>query len=186
MNELALFCGVLGGGLGSRLLDTQVVCAVENEPYCIEVLLRRMEDGSLPSFPVWDDIKTFDGEPFRGVVDIISAGFPCQPWSVAGPRKGTEDERNLWPDTCRVIGEVRPGRLLLENVPGIVGYLPTVFRDLALLGYDAKSGTISAAEAGAPHTRNRWWCMAHSNDNAETERGECQVATKAGSSRNAR
>ena len=162
MNELALFCGVGGGVLGGRLLDTQVVCAVEREPYAIEVLLRRQEDGSLPPFPIWDDIKTFEGFPFRGFIDVVSAGFPCQPFSEAGKQEGEDDDRNLWPDTARVIGEVRPRTVLLENVPGLLrSYGGTVLGDLSALGYDCRWGTVSAQDAGAAHLRKRWWCVAH-------------------------
>lgn len=185
-HELALFAGLGGGILGGLVLGAKVVCAVENDPYCIEVLLRRQEDGSLPPFPIWDDAKTFDGHPFRGFTDVVTAGFPCQPFSIAGQQQGEDDDRNLWPHTCRIIGEVRPRTVLLENVPGIVGYLPTILRDLAALGYDAKSALISAAQAGAPHRRNRWWCVANANGQHETERGERQTAAKAGSSRRTR
>lgn len=120
LRELALYAGSGGGILASILLGHQIICAVEIEPYCREVLLRRQWDGVLPLFPIWDDARTFNGEPWRGVVDIITAGFPCQPFSVAGRRQGEADERNLWPDTIRIIREVRPRHVLLENVPGLL------------------------------------------------------------------
>lgn len=91
MNELALFTGTGGGLLGSRLLGWTPVCAVEKESYCREVLLRRQRDGLLDLFPIWDDIRTFDGSPWRGAVDIVTAGFPCQPFSAAGTRRGELD-----------------------------------------------------------------------------------------------
>jgi DNA (cytosine-5)-methyltransferase 1 len=84
MNELALFAGVGGGILASQHLGHRVVCAVERDPYCREILMRRQEDKSLPVFPIWDDIDTFDGKPWNGIIDVISAGFPCQPFSIAG------------------------------------------------------------------------------------------------------
>lgn len=118
--ELSLFAGIGGGILGSQLLGWRVVCGVEIDPYCREVLLRRQEEGILEPFPIWNDARTFDGKPWHGVVDIITSGFPCQPFSVAGRRRGADDERNMWPDTIRIIGEVRPRYALLENVAGLL------------------------------------------------------------------
>ena len=106
MNELALFAGAGGGILGSQLLGWRVVCAVEKDPYCREVLLRRQEEGHLEPFPIWDDARLFNGHDWRPLVDIVTAGFPCQPFSVAGQQKAQMDDRNLWPDTFRVITEV--------------------------------------------------------------------------------
>lgn len=162
MNELSLFAGAGGGILGGVLSGFRTVCAVEKEPYCREVLLRRQRDGVLPLFPIWDDIRTFDGRPWRGAVDIVTAGFPCQPFSVAGKRLGADDERNLWPDTIRIIREVRPRFAMLENVPGLVsgGYLGRVAGDLAEAGYDSRWDCLSAAEVGAPHRRARFWLVA--------------------------
>jgi len=135
------------------------VCAVEIEPFCREVLLRRQAEGFLEAFPIWDDVRTFDGTPWRGVVDVITAGFPCQPFSVAGLRKAEGDNRNMWPETIRIIREVRPKRALLENVPGIIssGYFSQIISDLAKAGYDSEWRCLSAAEVGAPHKRNRLW-----------------------------
>ena len=163
-SELALFAGALGGGLGSWLLGRRIVAAVEIEPYAREVLMARQEDGTLPPFPIFDDIDNFDGTLFRGKVDKISAGFPCQGWSVSGRQLGEKDPRNKWPDTLRVISEVRPSEVLLENVPGIRKYIGTVVSDLATLGYDSEYGIVSAREAGAPHLRKRWWCIAYPRD----------------------
>lgn len=163
MNELALFAGAGGGILGTKLLGWRVVCAVEINPYCREVLLRRQEEGILEAFPIWDDVRTFNGKPWRGKVDVVTGGFPCQPWSVAGRQRGESDERNLWPDTLRIVGEVRPEWVFLENVPALLahGYFGTILRDLSQSGYDAKWKVISAAEVGAPHLRNRVWIVAH-------------------------
>ena len=162
MNELALFAGAGGGILGTRLPGWRVVCAVEIEPYCREVVLRRQEEGILEAFPIWDDVRTFDGKPWRGIVDVVTGGFPCQPFSVAGKRKGAMDERNLWPDTLRIIREVRPRWCLLENVPGLLhsGYFGTILGGLAESGYDARWKVISAGELGAPHRRDRLWIVA--------------------------
>jgi len=163
VDELALFAGVGGGILGSLLSGHRVVCAVEIEPYCREVLLRRQEDKTLPPFPIWDDIRTFDGKAWCGKVDIISAGFPCQPFSVAGRQKGKDDERNMWPDTIRIIREVQPKCCLLENVPGLLNfaYIRQVFGDLAESGFNCEWDCISAASQGAPHIRDRLWIVAN-------------------------
>jgi len=106
MRELSLYTGSGGGLLGTHLLGWQTVCAVEIEEYARDVLLKRQKDGLLPKFPIWDNAKTFNGEEWRGRVDVVTAGFPCQPFSVAGKRKGELDERNMWPDTYRIIREV--------------------------------------------------------------------------------
>jgi len=165
MNELSLFSGYGGFSLGLRLtgMDIRTVAYVEIEPYCQEILKARIRDGFLDDAPIWPDISTFNGAQCRGVVDIITAGFPCQPHSTAGKRKGKDDARNLWPDTLRVIREVGPSYVLLENVPGILsnGYGGTVVGELSDIGYDCRWGIVSAAAVGAPHLRKRWWCLAH-------------------------
>jgi len=180
VNELALFAGTGGGILGSGRIGHKVVCAVERDPYCIEILLRRQEEGHLPVFPIWDEIRSFNGKPWNGIVDVVSAGFPCQPFSKAGLRAGTDDERNLWPEVARIIGEVRPRYVFLENVPAVVQHLGGVLSgDLARLGYNAEWGVISARDAGAPHIRKRWWCVAHSNgERLEGQRVLSQCARK--------
>jgi DNA (cytosine-5)-methyltransferase 1 len=164
MNELALFSGAGGGILGGLLCGFRTVCAVEVDPYCREVLLRRQEEGILPPFPIWDDIRSFDGAAWAGAVDIVTAGFPCQPFSVAGKRRGKDDERNLWPDTIRVISEVRPEWILLENVPGLLSteYIWQIAAEISEAGYYCAWDVISAAEVGAPHRRARWWLVGHS------------------------
>lgn len=163
MNELALFAGAGGGLLGSRLLGWRTVCAVERDPYRQAVLLARQADGSLDPFPIWDDVRTFDGRPLRGLVDVVSAGFPCQPFSVAGKRRGDADERNGWPDTIRIIRDVRPRFAFLENVPGLLAhkYFGTVLGDLAEAGFDAEWCVLGADDVGAPHRRKRVWILAY-------------------------
>lgn len=175
MNELALFIGGGGGALGSELLGHRIVCAVENDPYCREVIMRRQEEGHLPAFPLWDDARTFDGKPWSGVVDLVTAGFPCQPFSFAGKRRGVDDERNLWPETYRIIQEVGSGYVLLENVPGIRKYLPVVIRDLRRAGYTVKRPVIVAAAAvGAGHIRRRVWIFAYNESQCERS-GLCSI-----------
>lgn len=164
MNELALFAGAGGGLLASRwLLNWRTVCAVEIDPYRQAVLLARQADGLLDPFPIWPDVRDFDGRPWRGIVDVVTAGFPCQPFSVAGRRRGADDERNRWPDTIRVLREVRPRFALLENVPGLLAheYVRTIFGDLAEAGFDAEWCVLGADDVGAPHRRKRLWILAH-------------------------
>jgi DNA (cytosine-5)-methyltransferase 1 len=165
LRELALFAGCGGGLLGSRLLGWRTVCAVEIEPYRREVLMRRQRDGLLDVFPIWDDVRTFDGRAWRGAVDIVTAGFPCQPFSIAGKKRGGEDERNGWPDTIRIIREVGPRFALLENVPGLLvhEYFGTVLGDLAEAGFDAEWCVLGADDVGAPHRRKRLWILAYSD-----------------------
>jgi DNA (cytosine-5)-methyltransferase 1 len=129
-----------------------------------------MAEAHLDQAPIWDDLKTFDGEPWRGRVDCITAGFPCQPFSLAGSQKGVNDERWLWPAIERIICSVGPRFVFLENVPQLVrGGLPFVLADLAELGFDAEWGLHSAAEVGAPHKRERFWLLAYAPSFDERE-----------------
>jgi DNA (cytosine-5)-methyltransferase 1 len=165
LNELALFAGAGGGILGSHLLGNRTVCAVEIDPYCREVLLRRQEEKHIPPFPIWDDARTFDGEPWRSIVDLVTAGFPCQPFSEAGLRLAEKDPRNMWPETIRIVREVGPQHVLLENVPGLLrtGYFGAILRDLSDAGFDAEWRIVSAGECDAPHLRKRLWIHAYAN-----------------------
>jgi len=165
MNELALFAGAGGGILGGHLLGWRTVCAVEWDPYAASVLLARQNDGILPPFPIWDDVQTFDGRPWRGIVDVVSGGFPCQDISAAGKGAGIDGERSgMWREMARVVGEVRPRFVFVENSPMLTRRgLETVLGDLASLGFDARWGVLGAADVGAPHKRDRIWIVAHSN-----------------------
>ena len=162
MNELALFAGAGGGILGGHLLGWRTVCAVEWEAYPASVLCARQNDGLLPSFPIWDDVQTFDGKPWRGIVDVVSGGFPCQDISAAGRGGGIEAERSgMWKEMARIIGEVRPRYAFVENSPMLTSRgLGTVLRDLAKMGFDAEWGVLSAADVGANHKRERIWICA--------------------------
>lgn len=163
LNELALFAGAGGGVLGSHLLGWNTVCAVERDAYAAQVLAQRQNDGILKPFPIWSDITSFDGKPWKGVVDVVSGGFPCQDISAAGKGAGIDGERSgLWAEMARIIGEVRPKFVLVENSPMLVGRgLTRVISDLAKMGYDAQWTRLSASNFGAPHQRDRLWIVAH-------------------------
>lgn len=163
LRELALFAGGGGGILGGHLLGWRTVCAVEWDPYAASVLLARQNDGVLPPFPVWDDVRTFDGRPWRGRVDVVSGGFPCQDISVAGGGAGIDGERSgLWSEMARIIGEVRPRYAFVENSPALLTRgLGRVLGDLAALGYDCRWTVLGAADVGAPHKRDRFWLVAN-------------------------
>lgn len=165
MNELHLFAGSGGGILGGILLGHTTVCAVEIEPYCREVLLQRQRDGMLPRFPIWDDVRTFDGKPWRGRVDAVCGGFPCQDISAAGKGAGITGERSgLWSEMLRIVSEVRPRNVFVENSPMLtIRGLGVVLGGLAQMGYDARWGVFSAADIGARHIRERIWILADTN-----------------------
>ena len=161
MHELALFAGAGGGILGGKLLGWRTVCAVEWEPYPASVLAARQNDKVLPSFPIWDDVQTFDGKPWRGIVDVVSGGFPCQDISTAGKGDGLDGERSgMWREMARIISEVRPRYAFVENSPMLVTRgLERVLADLTKMGYDSRWGIISAADIGANHRRDRIWIV---------------------------
>lgn len=162
MNELALFAGAGGGILGGQLLGWRTVAACELEPYPRECLLARQRDGQLDRFPIWDDVCTFDGKPWRGLVDVVSGGFPCQDISSAGKGAGIEGARSgLWKEMCRIICEVRPRYAFMENSPMLTSRgLGVVLGDLAEAGYNAEWMVLGAADLGAPHQRDRIWILA--------------------------
>ena len=162
MNELALFAGAGGGILGGHLLGWRTVCAVERDAYAAQILAQRQTDGLLPAFPIWSDVCSFDGRPWKGLVDVVSGGFPCQDISVAGNGLGIAGSRSgLWRQMARIIDEVRPQLIELENSPLLVGRgLAVVLGDLTEMGYDAWWGVVGAADLGAPHQRNRIWVIA--------------------------
>ncbi len=177
MNELALFAGAGGGILGGILLGWRTICAVEIDPYCRSVLLARQRDGHLPRFPIWDDVRTFDGRPWRGHVDVISGGFPCQDISCAGRGAGISGPRSgLWSEMARIISEVRPRFVFVENSPLLVRRgLAVVLGDLAEMGYASRWGIVGAHHVSAPHRRNRLWLVANADRTRLEERqGECQ------------
>lgn len=165
MRELALFAGAGGGILGGKLLGWTTVCAVEINAYCARRLLQRQNEGHLAPFPVWDDVCTFDGRPWRGVVDVVSGGFPCQDISSIGSRLGISgNQSGLWTEMFRIVTHVQPAWVLIENSQHLrTRGLGRVLRDLDGLGYDTARGVFGAEDCKAPHRRNRMWIVAHTN-----------------------
>lgn len=163
MNGLALCAGYGGLEIGIERVfpDYRTVCYVEGEAFAASHLVKKMEEGRMDNAPIWSNVRTFDGKPWRGKVDILSGGFPCQPYSGAGKQMGKEDPRDLWIDFVRIIGEVRPRFLFFENVPNIVKWrLNEIVLDLDLLGYHAAWCVVAASDVGAPHRRKRWFLFA--------------------------
>jgi DNA (cytosine-5)-methyltransferase 1 len=163
VNELALFAGAGGGILGGHILGWRTVCAVEFDAYAASVLVARQNDGSLEPFPVWDDIRSFDGRPWERRVDVVTGGFPCQDISCAGKGVGIDGERSgLWREMHRVVCEVRPAFVFVENSPMLTSRgLGRVLGDLASVGYDAEWTVLGADDVGAPHRRERIWILAY-------------------------
>ena len=161
---LSLFSGIGGLDLGVRqAVPARTIAYVEREITAARVLAARAEEGLLDEAPIYADIESFPAERFAGKVDGIIGGFPCQPFSVAGKRRGSEDERNMWPDTIRVIREIRPRFECLENVAALTSnrYFGTILGDLAEAGFDAEWGRFTASEVGTPHKRERVFILAH-------------------------
>lgn len=170
MNELHLFAGAGGGILAGQLLGHRCIGAVEINDYCRRVLMQRQDDGIFEPFPIWSDITTFDGRPWAGRVDIVAGGFPCQDISAAGTGAGIEGERSgLWSEMARVIREIRPRYVFVENSPMLTSRgLGTVLGDLAKMGFDAEWCVLGADDVGAPHRRKRIWILGYTNDNGQT------------------
>lgn len=167
MRELSLFTGAGGGILGSKLLGWETVGYVEWEPYCQRVIRQRIEDGIFDKAPIFGDIRTFISEgyaeQYNGMVDVITGGFPCQPFSVAGKQLGENDHRNKWPETRECIRIIRPEFAYLENVTGLLGsgYFGTILSDIYEMGYNARWCVVSAENTGALHKRERLWIFVY-------------------------
>ena len=179
MRELSLFTGAGGGLTGSALLGWEPIGYVEWNEYCQKVIRQRIEDGAISRAPIFSDVRAFASEgyaeSYKGMVDVITAGFPCQPFSTAGKGEAESDERNMWPATINVIRTVNPQFCLLENVPNLLNheYVRDIFRDLAESGYSCRWRCLSAAELGAPHKRNRLWIAAYKEmANTASESGD--------------
>ena len=165
-NILSICTGAGGLDLGVRVAcpDTCTVCYVEREAFAVANLVAAIQEGLMDDAPVWSDLATFDGGPWRGTVDWLIGGIPCQPHSVAGQRQGVDDERDLWPDAARIIREVGPSVVFLENVPGIAGYYhERIGPELRGMGYATQEGLFSAVEVGAPHFRQRFFVLGYTD-----------------------
>ena len=159
-------CSGYGGldmGLKRAWPSVRTVAYVEIEAFAVANLVAKMEEDKLDAAPIWTNLKTFDGEPFRNRVHIITAGYPCQPFSVAGQRKGTDDPRHLWPYIARIVEAVEPVLCFFENVGGhlTMGF-PEVYRSLRNMGYSVEAGLFTAAEVGSPHRRQRLFILGKS------------------------
>jgi DNA (cytosine-5)-methyltransferase 1 len=167
VNELALFAGAGGGILGGKLLGWKTVCAVEFNSFCCRRLMQRQNEGHLPPFPIWDDVRTFDGAPWRGIVDVVSGGFPCQAYSSAAAGKNNADD--LWPEMRRIVADVAPRYVFAENVA--MRAIDAAADDLEAMGYETRAIPLSAADMGADHVRKRYWLLAYADDKSQLLRG---------------
>lgn len=161
-------CTGYGGierGLELAGFEHRTVAYVEIEAFAIANLVAKMETGQMVPAPVWTDLKTLPAQCFRDRVDLLTGGYPCQPFSAAGKRKGAEDPRHLWPHIKRHVETIRPVRCLFENVEGHINLgLREVIGDLEELGYTVAWGIFSAVEVGAPHQRKRVYILADSTN----------------------
>jgi DNA (cytosine-5)-methyltransferase 1 len=169
MNHASLFSGIGGFDLAAEWMGWTNVLHVERDPFCQKVLKHHF-----PNSQSFDDVKTFDGRPFRGRIDILTGGFPCQPYSSAGKRLGKDDERHLWPEMCRIISEIAPAFVVGENVRGLLNWnggvvFEEVCADLEGMGYEVWTGVLPAAGVGAPHRRDRIWFVAHRQDHGQPQ-----------------
>jgi len=165
-NGLSLCAGAGGLDMGLMLAepDFHTRCFAEWEEYPRSAIIAAQRAGYFDPAPIWDDVTTFDGQPYRGAIDTILAGYPCQPFSQAGRRKGKDDPRHLWPQIARIIREIEPRWVFLENVSGHVSLgSEAVLRELRDMGFTPSAGLFSASEVGAPHQRLRWFCVAYRN-----------------------
>ena len=188
---ISLYTGGGGLDLGFRLANPEAKCVlyVERELPAAALVVDHIEAGLMDAAPVWSDTGTLDCRPFADKVDWIIGGFPCQPFSVAGNRKGTDDERWLWEHIRRLAVEIRPRFLWLENTPGVLvrDGIGTVLGELSEIGYDAEWMCVRASDVGAPHRRERVFIMAHSKSERPGETGEYieRPSTRATSDRTA-
>lgn len=163
LRELALFAGAGGGILGGHLLGWRTVCAVERDAYAAQVLAQRQNDGSIRPFPIWSDVCSFDGRPWRGIVDVVSGGFPCQAYSSASRGRAVADD--LWPEMRRIVADVAPRYVFAENVAARA--IDQAAEDLETMGYATRCIALSAADLGADHIRPRYWLLAYPDGDGE-------------------
>ncbi len=162
------FCtGYAGIELGLRevIPNLRTVAYVEVEAFACANLVAKIEENKLDAAPIWTNLKTFNGEPFRDRVHLITGGYPCQPFSHAGQRKGADDPRHLWPYILEHIRTIRPVWCFFENVSGHLSLgFDEVFKSLRDLGYKVEAGLFTAAEVGTPHKRERLFILGYSEE----------------------
>lgn len=175
LHSLSLCAGIAGLDLGVDLAcralgsEARTVCYVERGIEAAEILAARIAEGSLAEACIYSELESFDGRAWRGKVHCLTAGLPCQPYSVAGRRRGEGDDRYIWPEFFRILNEVRPALVFLENVPAFLTWFRPVGEELSSLGYRFEAGIYSAEEVGASHRRERFFCLAHCD---HRQRGE--------------
>ena len=169
-------CAGYGGidlGLKGAIANLRTIAFSEIEAYACANLVAKMEQGLLDQAPIWTNLKTFPWADFRGKVDVLSGGYPCQPFSTSGKRLGTEDPRHLWPYIADGIRLMRPNLCFFENVEGHITLgLREVISELESIGYSTTWGIFSASEVGAPHRRKRIFIMAYAMHDGSTESGK--------------
>ncbi len=163
MRELALFAGAGGGILGGKLLGWRTVVAVERDAYCARRLMQRQNEWHIAPFPIWDDVRTFDGREWRGLVDVVSGGFPCQAHSGAARGRTVADD--LWPEMRRVVADAAPRFVFAENV--VRKAIDHAAEDLEAMGYRTRCIALGASDLGADHLRARYWLAAYADDDRE-------------------
>ena len=163
LRELALFAGAGGGLLAGLVLGWKTVCAVERDEFAASVLVQRQNDRILPAFPVWDNVCTFDGSAWRGIIDVVSGGFPCQAYSSAAAGANVADD--LWSEMRRIVADVAPRYVFAENVARAA--VDAAADDLEQMGYQTRCVELSAKDLGADHVRGRCWLIAYTDDPGE-------------------
>ena len=186
LNLISICTGGGGLDLGVELAIpcARSVCMVEREAFAVAHLVAAMQQGLLAPTPVWSDARTFDGRPWRGAVDGLIGGIPCQPHSLAGRKRGQLDGRDLWSDARRIIATARPWFVLIENVAGMlsagadeIAGAERVWRDLRKLGFAVEGGLFTAAEVGASHERERVFIVAVADADGRHAQGRTSVGS---------
>jgi DNA (cytosine-5)-methyltransferase 1 len=172
VKHLSLFTGIGGIDLAAEWAGFESVCMVERDKYCQKVLAKNFE-----GVRIHDDVTTFNGLEYRGAIDLVSAGFPCQPHSLAGLRKASGDERDLWGEVVRILRETQPQWFLGENVPGLFTsesgqFFGRIINDLESLGFSVGWGCYGAKDVGAVHKRDRVFIVAYANSKRCQEQWE--------------
>jgi DNA (cytosine-5)-methyltransferase 1 len=175
LTHASIFTGIGGFDLAASWLGWKNVFQCEIEPFCQKLL-----QYWFPESELFSDIKTSNFKKYHGTIDIISGGFPCQPFSVSGKRKGTDDDRYLWPELLRVLREVQPRWFVGENVCGLLTQqsgmvFERVCADLEDARYKVQSFVIPACAIGAPHRRDRIWIVANADNETGKLRNQSQT-----------